>query len=138
MATGGGLWSEPEVLLLDEPGNHLDVEGLALLREALGEFGGVGVIVSHDRALLDEATKATLRLDGGSARLWLHPFSQARDLWFAEESLLLDTQRETQRRLQHEERKLDATRRTSAWTEVRTIDPSFPIGLKYDFLDRVR
>ena len=111
------LWSEPEVLLLDEPGNHLDQEGLAILREALAEFGGVGLIVSHDRALLDEVTRATLRLDEGTARLWQHPFSAARALWTAEETRARDSQRETQRRLQAQERKLDAHRRTLAASE---------------------
>ena len=77
----------------------------------------MGVLVSHDRALLDEVTQATLRLDQGSARLWPHSFSQARALWLAEEEGLRGTQRETQRRLQKEERKLDATRRTLAASE---------------------
>jgi ATPase subunit of ABC transporter with duplicated ATPase domains len=114
---GAALWSEPEVLLLDEPGNHLDVEGLGILREALAGFAGVGLIVSHDRALLDEVTRATLRLDSGTARLWQHPFSAARDLWLAEEAALAETQRETRRRLQQDERRLEASRRTLASSE---------------------
>jgi ATPase subunit of ABC transporter with duplicated ATPase domains len=111
---GAALWAEPDVLLLDEPSNHLDVEGLALLREALREFSGVGLIVSHDRALLDEVTKATLRLDAGTARLWPQPFSVARALWVQEENSVRDAQRETQRRLKNEERRLDQKRRTLA------------------------
>lgn len=109
---GAVLWSEPEVLLLDEPSNHLDVEGLGLLRGALKEFGGIGVIVSHDRALLDEVTSSTLRLDEGIARWWQQPFSQARALWLEEEEGIRVSQRETKRRLEHEEKRLDASRRT--------------------------
>ena len=114
---GTALWSEPEVLLLDEPGNHLDAEGLAILRGALADFGGIGLIVSHDRALLDEVTRATLRLDEGTARLWQHPFSAARELWMAEETRTREAQRETRRKLQVQERKLDASRRTLAASE---------------------
>jgi ATPase subunit of ABC transporter with duplicated ATPase domains len=113
------LWTEPEVLLLDEPGNHLDVEGLGLLRAALRDYRGVGVIVSHDRALLDEVTKATLRLVDGTARLWPQPFSQARAAWHEEEESARTAQRETRRQLQKEERKLDAKRRTLASSEAQ-------------------
>jgi len=138
---GAALWSEPEVLLLDEPGNHLDPEGLSILREALSEFGGVGLLVSHDRALLDEVTHATLRLDQGTARLWQHPFSRARELWLGEEAKTREAQRETQRRLQAQERKLDASRRTlaasersrSAGARMRNQHDSDARGLGADF-----
>ncbi|MFZ5440371.1 MAG: ATP-binding cassette domain-containing protein [Myxococcota bacterium] len=108
---GAALWSEPDVLLLDEPGNHLDVEALGWLRDVLREFRGVGVLVSHDRALLDDATNATLRLVDGGAQLFAHPFSAARELWLEEERQTREQQRETRRRLEKEERKVDARRR---------------------------
>jgi ATPase subunit of ABC transporter with duplicated ATPase domains len=109
---GAALWSEPEVLLLDEPTNHLDEEGLALLRAGLAEHRGVGLLVSHDRALLDQATHSTLRLSDGGARLWPLPFEAAQEAWRADEEQAREAQRETRRRLQGEERKLDAKRRT--------------------------
>jgi ATPase subunit of ABC transporter with duplicated ATPase domains len=128
---GAALWSEPEVLLLDEPSNHLDLQAIGLLRGALREFGGIGLIVSHDRALLDEVTTSTLRLDAGTARLWHHPFSAARELWLEEEHELRDQQRETKRRLQNEERKLDAARRTLASSE-RSRSTGARMKNKYD------
>ncbi|MBL8919259.1 MAG: ABC-F family ATP-binding cassette domain-containing protein [Myxococcaceae bacterium] len=108
---GAALWREPEVLLLDEPTNHLDAGAARWLRDALADFRGVGVLVSHDRALLDEVTSATLRLDGGTARLWPGAFSVAQAAWRAEDEQALDAQRETKRRLESEERRLDASRR---------------------------
>ncbi len=48
------LWDEPEMLLVDEPTNHLDGESGAMVREALASFRGVGILVSHDRRLLDD------------------------------------------------------------------------------------
>lgn len=47
------LWNAPDVLSVDEPTNHLDEQARELVAEALGRFRGVGILVSHDRRLLD-------------------------------------------------------------------------------------
>ena len=47
------LWRRPDVLVADEPTNHLDVDARAELAAALGRFRGIGILVSHDRELLD-------------------------------------------------------------------------------------
>ncbi|MFA7437228.1 ABC-F family ATP-binding cassette domain-containing protein [Castellaniella sp.] len=46
------VWRKPNLLLLDEPSNHLDVDTREALARALAEFGGSMVLVSHDRHLL--------------------------------------------------------------------------------------
>ena len=58
-------------MLLDEPTNHLDREGRALLVGALRRFRGIGIVVTHDRALLDELTERTVRLAERTACLWV-------------------------------------------------------------------
>jgi ATPase subunit of ABC transporter with duplicated ATPase domains len=52
----------PQLLLLDEPGNHLDLASLAALEQMLNQYRGSVVIVSHDQALLD-AVQLTHQLD---------------------------------------------------------------------------
>jgi ATPase subunit of ABC transporter with duplicated ATPase domains len=47
------LWRRPDVLAVDEPTNHLDSEAREMLFKALKRFQGVGLLVSHDRELLD-------------------------------------------------------------------------------------
>lgn len=58
----------PHILILDEPTNHLDVEAREALVEALAEFGGAVVVVSHDRHLLGLTADRLVLVDGGTAR----------------------------------------------------------------------
>jgi ABC transport system ATP-binding/permease protein len=53
-----------DVLILDEPTNDLDIPTLEILEEALLDFSGALVLVTHDRYLLDRVTNAVLGLDG--------------------------------------------------------------------------
>lgn len=57
------LWSKPEVLAVDEPTNHLDTEARDLLADALHSFQGIGLLVSHDRELLDTLCRQCLFVD---------------------------------------------------------------------------
>jgi ABC transport system ATP-binding/permease protein len=60
-----------DVLILDEPTNDLDIPTLEILEEALLEFAGALVLVTHDRYLLDRVTNTVLGLDGrGNAVLF--------------------------------------------------------------------
>ncbi len=111
---GAALARDPDVLLLDEPTNHLDAEARALLLGALGEFRGVGLVVSHDRALLDGLTSATLRLAGGSARLYPAPYRLARAAWEAETSTAWDARGAAQEAARRASRRLDLARREQA------------------------
>lgn len=58
-----------DLMVLDEPTNDLDMDTLDLLEEALGEFGGTLIIVSHDRDFLDRTVASIIALEGdGKAR----------------------------------------------------------------------
>ncbi len=60
------LKSGANVLLLDEPTNDLDTETLSALEDALEEFGGCAVIISHDRMFLDRLATHMLAFEGDS------------------------------------------------------------------------
>jgi len=64
------LKSGANVLLLDEPTNDLDTETLAALEEALEEFAGCAVIISHDRMFLDRLATHMLAYEGDSHFEW--------------------------------------------------------------------
>lgn len=59
------LGSDFDVLLIDEPTNHLDANSTELLIQSLESFAGIGLIVTHDRALLDRLCCQCLWLDDG-------------------------------------------------------------------------
>jgi len=64
------LRSGGNVLLLDEPTNDLDVETLRALEEALLEFPGCAVVISHDRWFLDRIATHILAFEGDSQVVW--------------------------------------------------------------------
>lgn len=58
-------WKDPHLLILDEPTNHLDMETIDALAEAINEFEGGLVLVSHDFRLIDQVAKEIWLCDGG-------------------------------------------------------------------------
>ena len=64
------LKSGGNLLLLDEPTNDLDVEMLRALEEALVDFGGCAVVISHDRWFLDRIATHILAFEGDSNVVW--------------------------------------------------------------------
>ena len=64
------LKSGANVLLLDEPTNDLDVDTLRALEEALLEFAGCAVVISHDRWFLDRVATHILAYEGDSQVVW--------------------------------------------------------------------
>jgi ATPase subunit of ABC transporter with duplicated ATPase domains len=112
---GAALSREPDVLLLDEPTNHLDSEARGLLIASLVRFSGVGMVVSHDRSLLEELTTRTLRIDRGEVSLWNGAYGAASEGWTAIESAA---------RAQHERLKAEAKKAERHHIELRQVNES--------------
>jgi len=64
------LFSAPDVLLLDEPSNHLDLESTLWLENFLKGYPGTLIIISHERDLLNNVVDAILHLQGGKLSLY--------------------------------------------------------------------
>jgi len=71
------LLEEPHLLLLDEPTNHLDIEMLEWLEDWLTRFHGAALIVSHDRAFLDNTVTSILELDPATHSIRSYPGNYA-------------------------------------------------------------
>jgi len=112
------LLRDPDVLLLDEPEAHLDVEARERLERLMRSFDGAVVAVSHDRYLLDETVGETAELSGGRIRLWPGNYSAytiARELELQRQQQLYVTQQKEIARLE------EAIRRFKDWAH-RVVD----------------
>lgn len=70
------LLRRPSVFLLDEPTNHLDIESIQWLEGYLKEYGGAVVLISHDRAFLDNVTNRTVEIMLGKLYDYKVPYSR--------------------------------------------------------------
>lgn len=70
------LLRRPSIFLLDEPTNHLDIESIQWLEEYLKNYNGAVLLISHDRAFLDNVTTRTVELSLGKAYDYKVPYSK--------------------------------------------------------------
>src|SRR3546814_7604845 len=70
LAVGSLLFSAPDLLLRDEPSNHLDLEATVWLENFLKDYRATIVIISHERDLLNNVVDHILHLEGGKVTLY--------------------------------------------------------------------
>ena len=70
------LLSRPSIFLLDEPTNHLDIESIQWLEDYLRSYNGAVLVISHDRAFLDNVTTRTVELSLGRIYDYKVPYSK--------------------------------------------------------------
>jgi ATP-binding cassette, subfamily F, member 3 len=112
------LLRDPDVLLLDEPEAHLDVEARERMESLMRSFEGAVVAVSHDRYLLDETVSQIAELAGGKVRMWPGNYSAytiARELELQRQQQMYVTQQKEIARLE------EAIRRFKDWAS-RVVD----------------
>jgi ATP-binding cassette subfamily F protein uup len=92
------LLSAPNVLILDEPTNDLDVQTLAVLEDYLEDFNGCVIVVSHDRYFLDRTIDMVFALEpGGNLRLYPGNYSVYLDYKKAEEAKEIKEQKDKEK-----------------------------------------
>lgn len=82
------LLRKPDLLLLDEPTNHLDIESIQWLEDYLQNFNGAVVLVSHDRAFLDNVTSRTIEITLGK----IYDFKCSYSEYFIQRAEILEQQ----------------------------------------------
>ena len=107
------LWQQPDVLAIDEPTNHIDREARLLLADALRSYRGVGLLVSHDRELLDQLCSRCLFIEPHAIAMRPGGYSKAVALARADAEQARARYRQTKREVKRLERE-EAQRRHEA------------------------
>ena len=97
------LITQPALLLLDEPDNHLDLNGKAFLERTINDYHGAVVIVSHDRYLLDHVVDEIAELEAGQVMVYGGTYSEyafEKEMRLARAQQLYDVQQHEITRLQ--------------------------------------
>lgn len=108
------LLNSGNFLIFDEPTNHLDMRSKNILQQALDQFEGTLMIVSHDRDFLDPIVNKTLEIQPGRIKTWLGNVSYYLDKKSFDDSVDLESKEdsgETKKLSRKEERRLEAQKR---------------------------
>lgn len=98
------ILKKPSLLLLDEPTNHLDIEAIQWFESFLSTYPGAVVLVSHDRAFLDNVTSRTIEISRGKIYDYKVPWSRFTELrkerreqqmaaWLNQKKMIEDTEK---------------------------------------------
>jgi ATP-binding cassette, subfamily F, member 3 len=91
------IYSKANVLILDEPTNHLDIPSREALENALAEYQGTIITVSHDRYFLDRIATEILHFESGATEYHMGSYSDYYDLRHRNKTIAAEEQRDRQR-----------------------------------------
>lgn len=119
---GAALFLGCDILLLDEPANHLDHSSRELLIRQLQKFSGYGIVVSHDRDLLDQLTSHTWWLADGKLNTYANCYTSAEQIRLEEKRQQSATYEKANQEAKKLDRRLhDARQKQAAADKKRTL-----------------
>lgn len=113
------LWSAPDVLVVDEPTNHVDASTRHALFTALSKFKGIGVLISHDRELLDALCSQCLFIANGTVIMRPGGYSQASSQVALERSSAIHAREIAQKEKARTEREAQRRREEASRVQAR-------------------
>ncbi|MGN0054883.1 MAG: ATP-binding cassette domain-containing protein [Atopobiaceae bacterium] len=120
------VWAAPDVLVMDEPTNHVDAAARHAIAQALEQFRGIGLLISHDRELLDQLCVQCLCMLDGRATMRPGSYSQVHAQMQLERESAVRTQdsaRKEQRRIAREaQRRREESSRSASRRSARNLD----------------
>ena len=121
------LWAKPDVLVLDEPTNHIDAAARSCLMTALRRFDGIGIVVSHDRELLDGLVDRCASFEAGTVRVRPGGFTRASGQRDLERSASMRERRRAKEQLDRlmveKDKRAHEAARADARMSKRRVDP---------------
>ncbi len=139
------LFGNPDILLLDEPPNHLDLDAIAWLEEFLINFENTVIVVSHDRYFLNKVCTQIADIDYGKIQLYAGNY----DFWVESSQLIVKQMKEANRKKEEKIKELQefiqrfsanaskskqATSRKRALEKIE-LDDIRPSSRKYPYID---
>ena len=139
------LFGNPDILLLDDPTNHLDLPAIEWLEEFLINFDNTVIVVSHDRYFLNKVCTHTADIDYGKIQLYAGNY----DFWFESSQLLIKQMKEANKKKEEKIKELQefisrfsanaskskqATSRKRALEKIQ-LDDMRPSSRKYPYID---
>ncbi len=121
------LLKAPDVLLLDEPTNHLDIESIQWLESFLKEYNGAVVLISHDRAFLDNLTTRTLEISLGNLYDYPVPYTRFTELKKERREHQIAAYRNQQKMIEESEKFIErfrykATKAVQVQSRIKQLD----------------
>jgi len=104
------LLKKPDVFLLDEPTNHLDIESIQWLEDYLRNYAGALLLISHDRAFLDNITMRTIEISLGRIYDYKAPYSRFVELRHERREQQMAAYRNQQKKIEDTEAFIDRFR----------------------------
>ena len=131
------LLQNPTYLLLDEPTNHLDIESLQWIESFLKNYDGAVIIVSHDRAFLDNVTNRTLALRMGSLDEYAGNYSFYEKKYAIEKELLQQQYENQQKEIKQTQEFIDrfrykATKAKQVQSRIKQLEKMEQIELEQE------
>ena len=139
------LFGNPDILLLDEPTKHLDLDAIAWLEEFLINFDNTVIVVSHDRYFLNKVCTQIADIDYGKIKLYAGNY----DFWYESSQLLIRQMKEANKKKEEKIKELQefisrfsanaskskqATSRKRALEKIQ-LDDIQPSSRKYPYID---
>ncbi len=124
---GQCLFGEPDILLLDEPNNHLDIYSIAWLGEYLKEFSGIVIVVSHDQYFLNQISTHIIDIDYEMIKIYTgnyNAFLIAKQMDFEQKQVEIERLEKKRQELQefYERFRAKATKARQAVSRKKQID----------------
>lgn len=115
------IYAAPPLLALDEPTNHLDIASREALEDALNEYPGTMLFVTHDRYLVQKIASHIIYMDNGRARMFDR--FEAFEQWLAEAvDRKVDAQQEQRRTVKQSPSGLSKNRREQLMREIQELE----------------
>lgn len=133
------LIEQPDILLLDEPTNHLDTESIEWLEGYLNKYKGIVMVVSHDRAFLDNVANKILEIEDLTSYMYNGNYSKYKMLKDEKLRVQLDHYREQQKQIESMEKQIRELREWAAKSDNNKFyQRAASIQIKLDKMVRIK